>query len=104
MEIKIKNYNAEQYVPKFQEGGEMAPPVEDPNAAPAPEQGGEDPAQQLLAACQQVLETQDCQLAMQVCQAVIQMLGGGAPAGPEAPADQAPVYKKGGRLVKWIKK
>jgi len=36
-------------------------------------------------ACQQALETQDCNLAMQVLQAIMQMLGGGAPeaAAPE---------------------
>lgn len=102
MNIKIKNYNEEQYVPKFQEGGEVPAPTEDPNATPAPEQGGEDPAQQLMMACQQALESQDCQLAMQVCQAVIQMLGGGGE--PAAPAGEAPVYKMGGKLSRWIKK
>jgi hypothetical protein len=52
----------------------MEAPVEDPNAAPAaapaPEEGG-DPMQQLAMACQQALETQDCNLAMQVCQAIM---------------------------------
>jgi hypothetical protein len=42
---------------------------------------------------------------MQVCQAVLQMLGGGAPQeAPAAPEGQAPVYKKGGKLSKWISK
>ena len=104
MKISIKNYNSNDYLPKFQEGGAMEAPVEDPNAAPAaPEQGG-DPQEQLLAACQQAVETQDCQLAIQICQALLQMAGGGAPEEPAAPEGQQPVYKKGGKLSKWISK
>lgn len=93
---------------KFQEGGEMAPaaPAEAPaEAAPAPEQAGGSPEEQLVMACQQALETQDCNLAMQVCQAIIQMIGGGAPQeAPAAPEGQEPVYRRGGRLVKWQRK
>ena len=106
MEIKIRNYNQAQYL---QEGGAVAAPAENPNAAPAegapaaPE-GGEDPMQQLAMACQQALETQDCNLAMQVCQAIMQMIGGGAPEAPAAPEGQQPVYRKGGKLSKWISK
>ena len=105
MNIKIRNY---QEVQKLQEGGAVeGAPVEDPNAAPeaapAP-QGGEDPMQQLMMACQQALESQDCNLAMQVCQALIQMIGGGAPAEPAAPEGQQPVFRKGGKLAGWISK
>lgn len=101
MTIKVKNY---QEVKKLQEGGEM--PAEAPveGGAPAPVEGG-DPTEQILMACQQALETQDCNLAMQVLQAIMQMLGGGAPeAAPAAPEGQAPVYKKGGKLAGWINK
>lgn len=107
MNIKINNYNEKEFLPKFQEGGAMEAPVENPNAAPeaapAPEQGG-DPMQQLAMACQQAVETQDCNLAMQVCQALLQMISGGAPEGPAAPEGQQPVFKKGGKLAGWIKK
>lgn len=106
MEIKIKNFNAEDYLPKFQEGGEM-PPAEGaaPEGAPiegaAPAEGGGDPMQQLLMACQQALESQDCNLAMQVCQALMQMAGGGGePAPQEAPGE--PVYRMGGKLSRWV--
>jgi len=34
----------------------------------------------------------------------MQMIGGGAPTEPSAPEGQAPVYKKGGRLSRWISK
>ena len=105
MEIKVRNFDADKYVAKFQEGGEMAPPAGDPNAAPgapeAPQGSGEgDAQQQLMAACQQALDSQDCELAMQVCAALLQMIGG-APAGPAAPEGQ-PVFKRGGKLSRWI--
>jgi len=58
--------------------------------------------EQILAACQQVVETQDCQLAIQVAQAILQMAGGGAQEAPAAPEGQQPVYKKGGKLSKWV--
>lgn len=103
MNISIKDYDPSAYgVRKFQEGGEM--PVEE-GAAPmegapeqAPEQGG-DPMQELMAACQQALETQDCQLAMQVCQVLMQMAGGQQ----QAP-DTQPVYRRGGILSRRIRK
>ena len=94
MEIKFRNY-----VPFMQEGGAIEEqPVE--QAPEAPAEGGGDPTQELLMACQQALETQDCQLAMQVCQMLMQMAGGGA---PEVEQTQ-PVYKRGGILVKRIPK
>lgn len=107
MNINIRNYNPQDYnVQKFQEGGEMpvdqgAAPVEDPNAAPA---AGGDPTAQILEAAAQAVQSQDCNLAMQVLQALLQMAGGGAPSTEQAPMDQQPVYRKGGRLSRWIKK
>lgn len=101
--MNFKNYNPEKYgIKKFQEGGEMAPADQAAPEQAAPEQGGgEDPMQQLLMACQQALQSQDCNLAMQVCQALMQMAGsGGAP--EQAPAE--PVYRRGGRLVRRIQK
>ena len=53
MNIKSRNFDPAQYgVQKFQEGGEMAAPAEAPVEEAAPAQGGEDPMQQLLMACQ----------------------------------------------------
>ena len=104
MKIELKDNRLK----KFQEGGAMPAEAAAPapaEAAPAPEQAGGSPEEQLLAACQQALETQDCQLAMQVMQAILQMAGGGAPEqAPAAPEGQEPVYRKGGRLVKWQRK
>ena len=88
---------------KFQEGGAM--PAGAPAAAP---QGGEDPMAMLMQGAEQALQTQDCQIAMQVCQMLLELAGGGAPAeaapaeAAPAPAEGEPVYRRGGRLVRRI--
>ena len=95
--MRLKN------IGKFQEGGAM--PSQDPAAA----QGGGDPMQEILMGCQQAVETQDCQIALQVCQVLLEMAGGGAapaeaaPAPAPAEAQGEPVYRAGGRLVRRIK-
>lgn len=89
---------------KYQEGGPM------PAGAPAPgPQGGEDPMAMLIQGAQQALQAQDCEIAMQVCQMLLELAGGGgAPAGPApaeaapAPAEGEPVYRRGGRLLRRI--
>lgn len=86
-------------VKKLQQGG----PVEAPapaQPAPAPQ----DPMEQLIMAAVQALETQDPNLAMQVCQMLVELAQGG-PAQPEvgaAPAGQA-VFAKGGKLLRRVK-
>lgn len=105
--FKFKNY---QEVQKFQEGGTM--PTEDPamaggpapEGAPAPEQGGGDPMTQLVELGNQALQTQDCNLAMQFVQIVLQQLGAGTPSPEQAPEGQAPVFKRGGRLSRMVPK
>jgi hypothetical protein len=88
---------------KFQEGGAM--PAGAPAAAP---QGGEDPMAMLMQGAQQALESQDCEVAMQVCQMLLELAGGGAPAeaapaeAAPAPAEGEPVYRRGGRLIRRI--
>ena len=83
----------------LQEGGAM------PAAAP---QGGEDPMAMLMQGAQQAIQAQDCEIAMQVCQMLIELAGGGAPAeaapaeAAPAPAEGEPVYRRGGRLVRRI--
>lgn len=100
MNIKVNN---KEFVKFLQEGGVTpeAAPVEETPAAP--EQGG-DPMEQILQAAAQAVQTQDAQLALQVCQALVEMAGGGAPAPEQAPPGQEPVYRKGGRLVRFQKK
>lgn len=114
--MKISN----KIVSKFQEGG--AAPAPDPSQAPAAPAdqggapqgdpnaqggGGEDPIMQLAQMAAQALQGQDCQMMAQVCQGFIQLTqsaqaGPGGDAG--APPADAPVYRKGGVLVKRIKK
>ena len=93
---------------KLQEGGEIPAGASAPEAAPAPEQApeqGGDPLEQIVMAAAQAVQTQDAQLALQVCQALVELAGGGGEQpSPAAPEGQAPVYKKGGKLSKWVSK
>ena len=57
---------------KYQEGGAMPA-----GAAPQGPQGGEDPMAMLLQGAQQAVQAQDCQIAMQVCQMLLELAGGG---------------------------
>lgn len=105
--MKITPKNSETR--KFQVGGAMPAPTEAPaTGAPveetAPDQGGEqDPIMMLAQMSAQALQNQDCQMAMQVCQAfleIVQQMQGGAPEEPQG----EPVFRKGGSLVRRIKK
>jgi len=104
-------------IKKFQEGG-MAPEMDPamaqgapmgPEAAPAPMEGGEDAIMQIAQVAAQALQAQDCEAAMAVCEAFIQLIQqAGAPEGGAAPVEEAPqgepVFKKGGRICKRSKK
>ena len=82
MKINIQNDELKQLL-KFQEGGEMAPaPAEAPTEAPAE---GANPEEQILQAAAQAVQTQDCQLGLQVCQILVEMASGGAQPAPAAP-------------------
>lgn len=96
MNIKFRNTNLR----KFQEGGAMPAPEG------APAQGG-DPMEMLMQLAQmaaQALQSQDANMAMEVCNGLVEFvqLIQGQPAPEEAPAE--PVYRRGGTLVKRIKK
>ena len=95
--MRLKN------IGKFQEGGAMPP--QDPAAA----QGAQDPMAMILEGAMQAIQSQDCQIALQVCQALAEMAGAGAQPAPEAaapatPEEGEPVYRTGGVLVRRIKK
>lgn len=101
--MKISN----RIVKSFQEGG--AVPAEDPAmepaASPAPDAApAEDPLMQLAELANQALQTQDCQAALALAEGFLGLVQGGAPApaaaGPEA---GAPVFRKGGKLVRRVK-
>ena len=94
MKITPKN----QKTQKFQTGG--AVPAQ---AEPAPQQVEQDPIMMLAQMSAQALQNQDCQMAMQVCQAfleIVQQMQGSAPEEPQG----EPVFRKGGVLVRRIKK
>lgn len=57
-----------------------------------------DPMAALLQGAAQAVQSQDCQMAIQVCQMLMEMAGGGQQ--QAAPAEGEPVYRRGGRLVK----
>ena len=113
MKITPKN----QQTRKFQVGGAMpagAPTTEStveptvneeaPVQEQAPVQGEEqDPIMMLAQMSAQAIQSQDCQMAMQVCQAfleIVQQMQGGAPEEPQG----EPVFRRGGTLVRRIKK
>ena len=92
---------------KYQEGGPM--PAEEAPMEQAPAEGGapaggspEDALMQMAQLAMQALQNQDCDSAMAVCQAFVEMIqaqqgGGGA-------APEEPVYRAGGRLVRRIRR
>lgn len=88
---------------RYQEGGAMPP------QDPAMGQGGGDPMQEILMGCQEAVETQNCEVALQVCEMLLQMAGGGAAPAEAAPepapaeAEGEPIYRTGGRLVRRIR-
>lgn len=107
MEIKLRKFQAggpvDQAAPADQGG--QAPSGAD-QGAPAPDQGGEqqggkDPVMQIAKVAAQALQNKDCQAAMAVCQAFLQMLQQGDQGGQEQAAPQGePVYRAGGKLVR----
>lgn len=87
---------------KYQMGG--AAPATAPAAAP---EQAQDPVLQIAEMMAQALQTGDCNIAMQACEAFLMLLQQAS--GPEqAPVGQAPegqpVFKKGGKVLKRVKK
>jgi hypothetical protein len=84
-------------VKKFQEGGVVAPEQEMPQEAPVESQeGAQDPMQQILQVAAQAVQSQNCEAAMAVCQALLQLVQGGAEQAPQEPT----FAKRGAKLVK----
>ena len=89
----------ESKVKKFQQGGEMpqgAPTEGVPMEASAPEQ---DPMAQILQVAAQAVQTQNCEAAMAVCQALMQIAQGGA-APEQAPQEEPTFARKGAKLIR----
>ena len=92
-------------IKRFQEGGAMSPEEQNAQAQGQPQgspegeaQGQEqDPMAQILAAAQSAVESNDPQMALQVCAALVQLAQGAQGGQPQ----QAPAYqKKGGKMVR----
>lgn len=103
MEVKPK-------VKKFQEGGPAPAPADQPMPAEpqegAPVEGGADQMlMQLVQMAAEALQSGDCNTALSVCKAFMQLIQQftQGQAGPEAPQGE-PVYRKGGKLVGRIRK
>lgn len=88
-------------VKKYQMGGpapEGAPegaPMEGGPEGGAPE-GGQDPMSQILQVAAQAVQTQNCEAAMAVCQALVQIAQGGG----GAPAEEPTFARNGAKLVR----
>ena len=88
---------------KYQMGG-PAPEAAPAEGAPmeggeggAPE-GGQDPMMQIIQVAAQAVQTQNCEAAMAVCQALVQIAQGGAQGG--APAEEPTFARNGARLMR----
>lgn len=103
MEVKPK-------VKKFQEGGPAPAPADQPMPAEpqegTPVEGGADQMlMQLAQMAAEALQSGDCNTALSVCEAFMQLIQQftQGQADPEAPQGE-PVYRKGGKLVGRIRK
>lgn len=95
-------------VKKFQQGGPVVPeeqmPAEGMPVESAPEAAPQDnPLIVLAEAAMQGLQTQDCQIMAQVCQGLLQIVQQMQEPAPQEPAGE-PVFKKGGVLLRRVKK
>ncbi len=83
-----------KYVKYLQEGGPMGAP-QAPQEPAAPQGGGQDPMAMIVEGAMQAVQTGNPDMAMQVCQMIVEMVGGGQGAPAQEPA---PAFKKGGKL------
>lgn len=99
----------ESKIKKFQQGGAMPQdPAAQGGGAPAggqapegaaPEQGAQDPMTQILQVAAQAVQTQNCEAAMAVCQALMQIAQGGA-GQEQAPQEEPTFARNGAKLVR----
>ncbi len=90
---------------KFQQGGamEQEPATSEPATA-EPAQAQQDPIMQLAQMAMQALQGGDCNMAMQVCQGFVQLIQSSQNGEAAQTAPTEPVYRKGGVLVRRIRK
>ena len=68
-----------------------------------PQGGEQDTRAVLMQGAAQAAQNQDCQIAIQVCQMLLEMMGGSEAPAPQ-PEQSEPVYRMGGKLARRIKK
>lgn len=82
---------------KFQMGGEVpAEAAPEAAAAPAPAEQGGDPMEQLIQAAAEAVQTNNAELALQVCAMLLELVQGAQGGAPEG----EPMFRRGGRLCK----
>lgn len=101
-------FTPKKSVKKFQQGGPIAPeeemPAEEMPAEGAPEAAPQDnPLIALAEAAMQGLQSQDCQIMAQVCQGLLEIVQQMQEPAPQE-ATGEPVFKKGGVLLRRVKK
>lgn len=101
-------FTPKKSVKKFQQGGPVAPeeemPAEEMPAEDAPEAAPQDnPLIALAEAAMQGLQSQDCQIMAQVCQGLLEIVQQMQEPAPQE-ATGEPVFKKGGVLLRRVKK
>lgn len=90
-------------IQKYQQGG-MAPAPAPAAQEGAPMDGGQDPLVQILQIAGEALQSGNCEAAMAVCEALLMLAQGGGEAAPVGEPQGEPVFKRGGKIAKTIKK
>ena len=120
----IKKFQAGGAAPAPDPSAQGGAPAPDPSQGGDPsaqggdpsQGGGQDPVAQLVQLAQQALQGQDCQAAMAVCDGLLSLIqsqqgggqggdpsqGGGDPSQGGGQPQGAPVYKRGGKLLKRV--
>jgi hypothetical protein len=80
----------------LQTGGDTSQMPQTTEPQTAPQGGGEDPTKQIIAAAVQAAQSNDANMALEVCKQIAAMMGGQS----AQPAQQAPALKKGGVVIK----
>lgn len=101
-------FTPKKSIKRFQQGGPVAPeeemPAEEMPAEGAPEAAPQDnPLIALAEGAMQALQSGDCQVALQVCQGLVQIIQQMQEPAPQE-ATGEPVFKKGGVLLRRVKK
>lgn len=88
-------------IQRYQAGGAAPTPV----STPAPEQApAQDPLMQLAEIFAQGLETQDCAMLAEGANIFLQLISQASGPGPVDAAPEAPVFRRGGKMVKKCRK